>query len=143
MGIHSKECTIGEHVYTISQFPAEQATKVLVKLSHIVGESISLFASGVGDKQALKAIIPKALTAMIYRLDPDQTVVILKELMSCCIIRGQGSTTADKVYNTHFQGKLGDVMKLAVEVINFNYENFFDVVASLSPSSMGTTQDLK
>lgn len=131
----TKDFSIGDNKYMITQFQTDKAMRVLVRLAHIVGESVSLFAATAGKPNELKAVIPKAISSIVYNLDEEKSLQLVKDLMSCCIVVGQGSTTADQVFNTHFQGRIGDMLKLSVEVVNHNYENFFDVVGSLVPSN--------
>lgn len=129
MGIEQKDFSLDEESYTITMFPADQGLKVLSKLVKLIGEPMMELAKMNNDKEAMFDHLAAAVRSLSMRLDDENVVSLCKQLSSCVIKHGDGSQTIDKKFNTHFSGRIGHMFKLLVEVVNFNYADFLDVLA--------------
>lgn len=139
MGIEQKDFSLDGESYVITMFPADQGLKVLTKLVKLIGEPMMELAKMNNDKQAMFDHLGSAIRSLALRLDDENVVAICKQL-SGCVIHGGGSMTLDKKFNTHFSGKLGHMFKLMVEVVNFNYADFLDVLALQNHAGSATLQ---
>lgn len=135
-----KDFSLDGEDYKIIMFPAEQGLKVLTKLVKIVGEPMMELAKMQQDKTAMYDHLASAIRSLALKLDDDNVVSLCKTLCSCVIKGGDGSMTLDRKFNLHFQGRLGHMFKLLVEVVNHNYADFLDVLALQSAGSAPTAK---
>ena len=129
MGIEQKDFSLDGETYRITMFPADQGLKVLTKLVKLVGEPMMEMAKMQQDKEAMFDHLASAIRSLSLKLDDENVVSLCKQLSSCVIKDGDGSMTLDRKFNTHFSGRLGHMFKLMVEVVNFNFADFLDVLA--------------
>lgn len=141
MGIEQKDFSLDGETYRITMFPADQGLKVLTKLVKLVGEPMMEMAKMQQDKEAMFDHLASAIRSLSLKLDDENVVSLCKQLSSCVIKDGDGSMTLDRKFNTHFSGRLGHMFKLMVEVVNFNFADFLDVLALQNPA--GSVKPLK
>lgn len=127
---HYTEITIGEDRYTVSQFPATKGTKVLARLVRLIGEPMSYLLDQDGQASD---VFPKAARALVDHLDENETMALVNDLLGSVTTGG-----APIIFDTHFQGRIGHLFKLLKEVVQYQYEDFLDVVAGGNPVQTAT-----
>jgi hypothetical protein len=134
-----KECKVGKNSFSINKMGARKSVRVLVKLAKLVGPGLSPFMEKDAQKDP-KAKLGKAFMALIGHTNEDEVMKLLEELLAEAVVHGKGSQTAAELFDHIFKGDAMAPFKLAVEVVNHNYSNFFDEVASVlesDPEMMG------
>lgn len=131
----TKDLVIDDVNYKIHLFAAEQGLKVLTKLIKLVGEPIMELAKGGADQAEIMKNLGGAIRSLAGRLNEEEVVSLMKLLMGKVTVDGEGGNTLDKKFNTYFQGKIGLMFKISVEVVNHNYADFLDVLASAVPEA--------
>lgn len=129
MGLEQKDFSLDGDSYVITLFPADQGLKVLTKLIKLVGEPIMEMSKANQDKEKVYEYLTSAIRLLSARMDDENVVSLCRQLSSCVIKEGDGSMSLDKKFNTHFSGRIGHLFKLMVEVVNFNFADFLDVLA--------------
>lgn len=125
-----KECKVGNYSYSINKMGAKKSVKMLVKLAKTLGPGFAPFM----EKDAMKdprAKIGKAFMALVGHANEDVVMALLEELLAEACVKGKGSQTAAELFDVVFKGSPMDPFKVAVEVVNHNYANFLDEVASV------------
>jgi len=120
--------------YEFSQFGAERALKLLVRLSKIVGKPLALAVSSAEGEGSLlkKQVNPNTLAlaveALMERLDESEAVEIIKGLTSgdSCMCQGRRIE-----FNTHYEGRLPHMFKVLAAALEVQYGNFFDALGGL------------
>jgi NAD/NADP transhydrogenase beta subunit len=143
-----KSRTIDGHEYQFSQFGAKQSLKLLVRLSKILGEPLSkglaalkpeakLSLGTVLDSKVSGDAIGGMVAALTNNLDADEVLEIVETLV------GEAACLCDEkkvVFNTHFAGRLGHLMKVLYAALEVQYGNFFEeLTASVGPIRNNTT----
>lgn len=123
---YNQEVTVGEDSYTITMFSPTKGLAVLTKLMKLVGEPLAQAASGMNE--GIESVLPKIMNALVERLDEKQVENLIKEdLMSCVLFQNQ---PVKPIFDIHFQGKIGQMFKVCVEVVKFNYADFLEGVTA-------------
>lgn len=113
---------IGDRQYCITLFAPTRALKLLTRLTKLLGEPMAVMsaAEGGGPEKVFE-LLPKATKALMERLGDEEAVVkLVKDLLECAT-RDRKQITFD----TEFQGRLGDMMKLLSKVVEIQFQDFF------------------
>ena len=135
--IRTVEISIDGAKYAISQFPARHALRIQAKLIKTLGPFLYEISE---DKK-------KALTLLSQTIKEDDLVNLATELLSCT--RKDGIELTPSIIDLEFAGGLGTLYKVALQVIEVNYENFFEALAigkgrnSPEPASHPSTASAK
>jgi hypothetical protein len=111
--------------YTISQFPARKAAKILTRLLKLVGEPLANFGGGLST--SIDKVLPLAVRALTEKLDEAEIDQLLTDLLSCVQI-DEGNGFRSLIIDTDFQGKLGAMFKVVAASIEVNYSDFFGAI---------------
>lgn len=116
--------------YEVRMLPATRATKLLVKLGKMLGPAFAAIARGEGgiDREIDGALFAGAVSALFASADPDEVDAILKELAEVTLADGKGLRP---IYDIHFAGKIGRLMKWAAFALQVQYEDFFGALGSV------------
>ncbi|QMV49879.1 MAG: hypothetical protein [Mu-like cryoconite phage AB09] len=109
--------------FEVTQFSATKGMKLLTRLTRILGEPLSVL---MADENAeVQKALPEAVKSLITRLDEDEVVDTVKQLLTGVRLRGEGELQFD----TFFAGKFGMLFKLLKEIIMVQYGDFLGVLA--------------
>lgn len=109
---------------------ASAGTKLLVKLGRMLGPAFAQVATGEGgmDREIDGALFMGAVSALFASADPDEVDAVLKELASVTLADGKALRP---IYDIHFSGKIGRLMKWAGFALRVQYEDFSAALASV------------
>lgn len=128
-----KEIEIGGSRYTIRMFTPTKALKVLTRLTKLVGEPLAQAANGM-DKD-LAEVLPRIVHTLIERLDEQEVERLIKEdLIDAVLFEG---VPVKQIFDLHFQGRIGDLFKVLIEVVKYNYQDFFKGLAAATGKLAG------
>ena len=128
--LDAKRKTIDGVEYEVRMLSATRATKLLVKLGKMLGPAFVEIAKGEGglDREIDGALFAGAVSALFASADPDEVDAILKELAEVTLADGKGLRP---IYDIHFAGKIGRLMKWAAFALQVQYEDFFGALGSV------------
>lgn len=117
--------------YSAAPLPASQALRVLVRLTKLVGETVLMIAAK-GSK-ALEDIPADALQfavqTLVDRLGEDDTERTIKELLATVRV-ADNDLTLDRIFDSHFQGRIVHMFRVLQYALEVNYRDFFDELRS-------------
>ena len=131
MGCETETKQIGEHEYSVTQWPAEKSILMQMRLIKAFGSSIATLVSAIEDKDESggldidPAILGKSLNSLFAENSPDEITALLKE---CVIgVACDGQRISSTSFNELFSGnELITVYKIFIFVIQVNYSNLFN-----------------
>lgn len=123
-----KEVKIGDVNYTIQHFNPTKALSLLTRLTKTVGPTLAVFTNAK-DSSDLEAAIPKAIQALVEKIDENETPRLIKDLLDC-VTYGGGQKVSGESFEFHFQGKMGIMFKLLIEVVKFQFSDFLSDLLS-------------
>lgn len=129
MACNTETKQIGDHEYSVTQWPADKAILMKMKLAKTFGASIGLIASVALEstkKKVSEAEEAKALSEGISTLFQSNTPEEVTDLIKKCVIgvAMDGTKITETSFNQIFSGdELMDVYKVFMFVIKVNYGN--------------------
>ena len=127
------EKEIDGHSITITMLQPDKALKILTRLVKVVGEPLAVFAEAGGLEAAVTGdLIKKAVQSLGEKLDEDDVVKTVMELMDCVIIGGKQGKA---VFNVHFAGNLGHLFKVLAAVLEVQFGDFLGEIVALRRQS--------
>lgn len=122
MACRTETKTIGEHEYSVTQWPAEKAIKTQFKLIGVFGVSItSLFTAG-GSEEKLVTALQGAINSLFEKASPDALFLLIKH----CVVGSfcDGKRINDALFEEVFSGDgQGELYVLLAFVLQLNYGN--------------------
>lgn len=129
---------IDGHEYQFARWGAKKSTKILIRLSRILGEPLSLAITSIkGDKQTRGKsvldrdfdmdIIGKAVRSLFERMsDENEVLDLIENLTSGDNVFSDGKKV---IFDLHYQDRLGHMAKVLYAALEVQYGNFFgDVI---------------
>ncbi len=129
MACQTETKEIGEHEYSVTQWPADKAMLMKMKLAKTFGASIATIASIAlqsDKKKSSDADQAKALSEGIALMFESNTPEEVTTLIKSCVIgvAMDGTRITETSFNEKFSGdELMDVYKVFIFVIKVNYGN--------------------
>lgn len=120
--IQTKDKTIGDSVYSVTQMPGLTALRMQSKLMRILGPSFAQMVSSAGTKN-LDAGFAPAVSLLVNQLDPDTFETLVKDLMKG--VRKNGQEITAGILNLDFAGNLNELFQVLQFVLEVNYSDFF------------------
>lgn len=125
-----KTVEVGGKTYTIRQMNPTKGLKMLTRLVKLLAVPFSMMTDAKKDN--LAEVLPHALRDLAERLDEEEFTKLVKELDSYAIY--DGIPVVDDggagIFEVHFKGRIFDTIKLASEVIMFNFADFMPALLS-------------
>lgn len=118
---------IGEHEYSVTQWPAEKSMLMKFKLIKSFGPSItSLMGSTSNDDKSETdeaQALSNSLNALFQTTSPEELVILMK---SCVVgVARDGKRITETSFNEFFSGDdMLDIYKIFIFVLQVNYANF-------------------
>jgi len=112
----------------ITLFPTGKGIWVLKQLAHLLGDSLAAIMSEGADAELTQKLLGTAVEKLLMKLDSVDVEKLAKTM-----IEGYVLCDGKKViFEAHFSGKYGELLKVLKEVANANYLNFFEDLTSLN-----------
>jgi len=130
MGKEPVEKTIGKETYIFYYLAPRISTKVLVKLTKIVGPALgAVFPEDksikINDILDMDIKIGDAISILVDKIDADETQMIIDTLFTSIICKGRGKLSEEGVYNELFTGDLKLLFIILKESLEVQYGSFF------------------
>ena len=134
--IKTKDLTIGNNKYTITQFPGTRSLKIQIKLVKLIGPTVGAFLGSDSLSLNLNNLddlmnadisaddISKAIGVFVDQLDADMTTDLIMELLSCT--RVNGKEMDENLFTLTFIDNFSELYKVLGEVVKFNYSSVFN-----------------
>jgi len=119
--IHTREITVDDKSYSVTQFSASKGMKMLTRLVKILGEPMAAFFSDPDAEMELA--FPAALAALSDKLDEDVVLQTVKELVES-LTTSEGPVQFD----TYFAGQFGHLFKVLGKILEVQYGDFLSVL---------------
>lgn len=116
MAIEQKRVNIDGDEYLLTMFPADKGLKVAAQVMALLGTPSAAF---------LKGDTEKAMQNLVLNMGSSDFVALAKVL---CATATKGSSELN--FNMEFSGKYGKMIKLCTEIVQFNFEDVFMLLAS-------------
>lgn len=129
----SQTIAIDKHNYTVRMLPARRATRMLAKLSGMLGPALGTLAEGgklsdLADAKVDGKLFSRAAMALFAHVDEDAVDAILMELADVTTVEPGG--VLKPIYDLHFMGRQGALMKWAGFALRVQYADFFAVASA-------------
>lgn len=127
MACQTETKQIGEHEFSVTQWPAEKAILMKMRLAKTFGASLaSIVANSQGGEKSSDSDDAKALSeglAMLFQSNtPEEVTALIKE--SVVGVAMDGTRITETKFNEVFSGEnLMDVYKVFMFVVKVNYGN--------------------
>lgn len=118
---------VGDCTYVIGYVPSSLALKAGTRLARVLAGSLTSLASG-------EARYTDAVAALFRSDDLESTVTFLCDAFGphTQITWGDGrSATLSKVFDAHFQGRMGDLVQWLAAAVEHNLASFFEGLPAL------------
>lgn len=127
-----KEVELDGTIYRIQHFNPTKGLSILTRLTKTVGPTLAVFTNAK-DQASLEDAIPSAIQALVEKLDENETPKLIKDLLSCVTING--SQDLSQTFDFHFQGKMGVMFKLLIDVVKFQFSDFLSALPVVRPQT--------
>lgn len=118
----TEKTTIGDHEYSVTQWPATKAMVMKLKVAKYLGKALSVANKGGNIVKNLMG----NLSELLEDVDEEKFVVLLKEVACAAIRDGERMKVAQ--FDMYFQGEIKEIYELAFFVLKVNYEDFLGSV---------------
>lgn len=137
--------SIDGHKYEVGHWDIDKQLGVMTRLIKLLGEPLARTLMGAvseankseknaGKKVGMKDLLDmdlskhlnEAVSALIMRLNEDEVKQLLRDVTTDLLCDNK-----PVVYDTHFMGRIGHLLKVAVFCIRHQYSDFLDVLPGL------------
>lgn len=118
MARKSQDRSIGDAVWSVSQFPATEGLAILTRLLKLVGPALGSVARGEGTALEVGSFV----AALVDQLDEADTVTLIKRLLRDT--RKEGREVLP-TFDTEFMGNYFTLLTVIGFVLEVNYGDFF------------------
>lgn len=129
MACKTENKQIGEHEYSVTQWPAEKAMLMKFRLTKAFGASITALVSSLPtgkdktDEAEAKAV-SNGIKTLFESSSPEELVSLIKS--SVVGVARDGTRITEGSFNEYFSGDdLTEVYKVFIFVLQVNYSNLF------------------
>lgn len=121
--IETKQITLGDSVYTVTQMPARRALRVQAKLMKMIGPAFAqtLTASKLENPDDH---LPKIVAHLVEQLDENTFDTFILELVEHSV-RKDGKEINAQSFDLIFAGKLNELFLLLKFILEVNFSDFF------------------
>lgn len=130
--------------YTVLHPSPTACWEIGVQLMQIVGEPFASMAQVGDDQNAAGRILPMAIKSLMSNVKPKETLEIIKRVLSTVQIDEQKVLIDSKVFELHFRGRVGHMLKVVSASVEYQYGDFFgaigDALAAVFKKAAGASQ---
>lgn len=127
MSCKTESTQIGNHEYSVTQWPAEKSVLMKFRLAKALGSSLSKIATALSSNNVTKEDKMAAFSEGVSELFKNSSPEELSKLIKDCVVNGycDGTMITETSYNELFSGdSIADLYKVFFFVIKVNYGNF-------------------
>lgn len=129
---------IGDRTYSFGMLPAVDAVRVEVSVAKVLGEPLFKALMEVdGKEKSPEAIGATAIGLLTSKMDADELLTTMETLFNHTTANGQRIEI-----NSAFTGRNGELWKVFMGALRYNFQDFFDALSSVLPQDMKTKLDL-
>jgi hypothetical protein len=128
---YQKDVEVDGSTYCVHLLSPSKALKLSFKLTKLVGEPMAQMANASQGKDVAE-LLPIAVRALLSRLDENEVLGIIKEMVATCTLENKPINFEDS-----FQGRLGHLVKLVAKVMEVQFSDFFAGLAETLGQTMG------
>lgn len=126
--IETKEKLIDGINYTVTQFAARRALRLKTRLLKLLAPSAfsaagSFKGGNLLDVDLSSTVITQAIQALVDRMDADDCVNLILELLSST--RREGKEITEAHFDMVYAGNFGELFKALFFVLEVNFGSFF------------------
>lgn len=122
--------------YKTIQYPGREGTKIFSMLGKIIGPSLgALMGSGVTSTLNGKVnsdAMEKAFSLLFSNIPENQADQFFDKILSCTKVIKDGTATEIN-FDLEFTGRIGHLIKLAIRIVRFNFDNVFQDLVGMLP----------
>lgn len=127
--------------YEFEQFGAKRATKLLVRLSKIIGKPLTLGIAAAQGKslaevQLTSDVLAPVVDALFANLDSDEVQSILEAFTADEKVLCDGKKV---FFDKHYEGRLDHMLRVFWAALEVQYGNFFGAVLTLRGAAAAPT----
>ena len=148
MARENKELEIGTEKYTLTHWDPDHAMSMLVRFIKLAGEPLAKMIVGAVDvakeseegmdKELTSAdqaqFMSDALGSLALRLNEGDVKTFFRDAQKG-VISKDGKLSDSGVYMVHFTGRPGQLMKLTMENMRHQFQDFLELLPGLSGKS--------
>lgn len=125
----TQEIEIDGSRYSVGQYSATKAVRLLAKLAKIIGKPIGILTAAGQNSEVTPDLLGSAIESLTSSLDPDDFVATVKEVLEGVhVFEEKGNRPVN--FDADFTGRIGHMMKLVRRVLEFQFEDFFGDLAA-------------
>lgn len=125
MACKTESKQIGDHTYSVTQWPPEKALPMKFRVGKVLGSSLALLAQLKKEGADAPKIVAEAINALFQNGSPDELAALIKEVVVGVACDGKAVTSTS--YTELFAGdNLYEVYKVFIFVLQVNYAGFMN-----------------
>lgn len=130
MGCRTESKTIGEHEYSVTQWPADKSLLMKFRLGKVFGPSLTLLASAIkaeeeaDNQESMMEALSNSISKLFEKTSPEDILALIKETVVGTAV--DGSRMTDSKFTELYSGDdLMEVYQVFLFVLKVNYGNLF------------------
>src|SRR3990172_1463647 len=131
MGREVEEVEIDGTRYSVSQYSAGKAVRLLAKLVKLVGRPIGILTGAGMDSEIKTDLIASALEALGSSVEPEDLEKLVREILEGTIIFTEDGKNRQIVFDTDFTGRIGHLFRVLKHVLSYQYADFLGDLAAV------------
>jgi hypothetical protein len=146
VSIETRERTIGEHTYRVTQLGTKRGSAMLVKLVKLLGPGCGSFIGGLGRapsgnsgewESALALGLGDALHDLATRLDEAQFAAVCDEFakQTAVVLSAELEPRLSDIFDDHFAGKYDVMLRWLRFCMEINFSSFFGAGSTTSSTN--------
>lgn len=133
----TKVVDVDGSVYAITHQNPTKAFDLGIQLTKVLGEPVAAMAMAADDPEAAAQAVPFAIRSLLSNIKPGESIGLIKAVLSSVERQGDGKALlTGSVFDSHFQGRLGHMMKVFQAAVEFQFEDFFNAIGDAIASAM-------
>jgi len=137
VGIERRSTTIDGVIYEVTQPGATAAARVLMRVMEITAKPVALLGSAALSADP-SAVLGEAAEAFVKAMKPGDLEAVIKPLLES--LTADGVYVGTKLFDDHFAGRIGRLVRVIKWALQENYSDFFDEFVSSIKELMTTAR---
>jgi hypothetical protein len=135
------EVVLDGRTYHIYQFGAEEGLELGLHLTKLAAPILAPLMAMGGEAAFTVDVAERVAKAAVTTLEPKAMVALVKRMMTVVTVDGvEGDADKpggplDRLFEVHFAGKTGLILKVVREVVMHNFADFFSGLGGLIPGA--------
>lgn len=129
---YQKLITVDGETYKLHVFMPSKAFKLGARVAKLLGEPVVAMSKASGDESKVGDAMAHAVKSLMSNLHEDEVWVLINDLLACVSFENKSISV-----DNHFKGRLGHLLKVVSEIIQFQFKDFF---AAIGQAIAGATK---